>query len=305
MLTRRCLLGLSAFLFLGAAIRENAVQAEQLRFKFQNGQTQSFAIGQNTDIAMKIAGQAINMKMAQDMKVAQSVSKLEDSGAAHLKQQFQNFQMKMTGPPGASFEYDSSKKAPLTGVGAQIAPLLDTLAASEFEFVQSPIGAVSEFEVPNALAEKLKTLGPVAAQLGGQFSKEGLKQMIEQGSLEFPEGDLKKGQTWSKKLEMMLPLPVGKLTIETKYSYAGEEQVDQQKLQRIDTEMVQTFEGDAVKVIEQKSSGKILFDNQLGRLAQSDLTHSMKMELTVGGQKLAQEQTTTVKVRPLENAKPK
>lgn len=276
-------------------------QAEQLRYKFENGKTQSFAVVQSTDISMTVAGQAIKMKMQQEMTIDQAVTKLDPSGAAHVTQSFRAFRMKSESPvPGAGFEFDAAKELPKTGIAAQIGPLLKTLADSKFMFVLSPNGAVSEFQPPEALLEKVKTAGPVASQLGTQFSKEGLQQLASQGSLEFPTGEMQKGQNWSKKMEMPLPM-VGKLKSETKYTYVGPEVVEQKTLQRIDVQTIQNFESEIIKIIDQKSSGKILFDNQLGRVAQSEVSHTTKLEINAMGQKINQDQTMTVVTRPLPN----
>ncbi|MFM7843754.1 MAG: DUF6263 family protein, partial [Planctomycetota bacterium] len=142
----------------------------------------------------------------------------------------------------------------------------------------------------------------ILAQMGGAFSEDGLKGMMQQSSMPLPAEALTKGKSWTNQVEMKTPIGVTKLT--TTYTYQGPEARDNVMLEKITTKSEMTIEPAAnqdvkVKVKDTDIQGTIYFDNVAGRIVDSTQTQKITMEIAVMGQNLESKQTQTLKYKVL------
>jgi hypothetical protein len=165
----------------------------------------------------------------------------------------------------------------------------------------TPSGEISDFEVPEDMLAAIKKT-PGIERMGGMFSEEGLKQMMAQGMMKFPLGEVAKGDSWNASMEMPNPA-FGKQTVESTYTYDGTHEVGEKKLETIGLKLDMKFETakdspTQVDLKDQKSNGTIHFDNAQGRMIDTEITMTMKMEITTGGMKIDADMRvrTTVKL---------
>jgi hypothetical protein len=137
--------------------------------------------------------------------------------------------------------------------------------------------------------------------MGGIFTPEGLKQMLSQSILTFPEKPLAKGDSWNTALDVD-QRDVGKQSVASTYTYQGADTIGGKKLDVIDSKQETKFQPakDATGSIElkdQKSSGVIHFDNARGELIDSESSTTMKMKMTMMGRTLDQDITIKVAMK--------
>ncbi|MFM9069593.1 MAG: DUF6263 family protein [Planctomycetota bacterium] len=272
----------------------------KLTYKFQAGQKTNYV--QDTEIkqSMSVAGQNIDTNIKQSMEVSQSVLGVEGTEAS-VQQTVSRFRTTME-MPGNNIEYDSKDgKKPDGPVGALIGPLFDAMVGTEISFKLSADGKMTNAKISEKLANALKA-NPILAQMGGAFSEDGLKGMMQQSSMTLPAESLTKGKSWTNQVEMKTPIGVTKLT--TTYTYQGPEARDNVMLEKITTKSEMTIEPAAnqdvkVKVKDTDIQGTIYFYNVAGRIVDSTQTQKITMEIAVMGQNLESKQTQTLKYKVL------
>lgn len=270
----------------------------KLTYKFQAGKKNNYL--QETEIkqSMTVAGQNIDTTILQSMEVAQAVLGVEGDEAS-VKQTISRFRTKME-MPGNNIEYDSKDgKKPDGPVGALVGPLFEAMVGTEISFKQGADGKLTNAKISEKLANAMKA-NPVLAQMGGTFSEEGLKGMMQQSSLPLPAEALTKGKSWSHQVEMKTPIGLTKMT--TTYTYQGSETRDNVMLEKITTKSEMTIEAGEnqdvkVKVKDSDIQGTVYFDNRAGQIVDATQTQKMTMEIAVMGQNLESKQTQTVKYK--------
>jgi hypothetical protein len=284
----------------------NCFSAEPLRWKFEPGEKIQYEMTQKMETTMN-AGPAGDFKtgMEQTMDITWHIDEVTPEGNATMRQQIERVQLKMNMPGGQAAEYDSASDEPPQGMAAMLAPLYEAMTGGEFKVTMTPRGEVLEAEAPPKLAEAMKNI-PGAAAMGDLTSPEGIKQMIMQGSMTLPEGDLKSGEKWNSKVEMKSQF--GKMDVVTTYDYAGAKDVDGQSFEAISLtpEIASVPEPNAqmqMEIKDQKADGEVLFNRELGRIHSSHLVQSMVMEMKVSGQTLNANIDQTVDMKLKDAAK--
>jgi hypothetical protein len=281
-----------------------AAQAQTtLTWKFKGGEKLNYITDTDMKQTMSVMGTDIKTMMTQRMEMSWTVKAVQ-AGQAELTQKIDQFRQKMEMPGGQGFEFDSKEgKKPEGPIGQLVGPLFAAMVGAEFSFKMNPQGETSDTKVSEKLMEAIKG-NPTLAQMGGMFSEEGLKNMIQQSSVSFPKEAISKGKSWDKTVEVKLPFGVMKL--ETTYTYQGPETLGNSPLEKIDTKSAVTIEpaanaNIALKIKSADVNGTIYFDNKAGRIAELTQTQKMLMEISAAGQTFdsSQEQTTTLKLVPV------
>src|SRR5262249_53690451 len=148
-------------------------------------------------------------------------------------------------------QFDSKEGKELEGPFAQtMGPMLKALAGAEFSMTMDAQGKVSDFKLPEKLADAFKNI-PGAGGAGEMFTEEGLKNMMGQASLTFPSEPLTAGKSWEQKLTIKLPTG-GKMNMENQCTYEGEAPVDGSKLEKIAMKPKMSIEAEEGAVFKMK-----------------------------------------------------
>jgi hypothetical protein len=275
-----------------------------LRYKFKQGETLNYDLEQKMKMEMAIAGQNINMSMTQTLDMTWKVESVDNDGKAKITQKFDRVRLSMEGLPGMDkIQFDSKEGKELEGpFGQMMGPMLKALAGAEFSMTMDAQGKVSDFKLPEKLADAFKNI-PGATGAGGMFTEEGLKHMMGQASLTFPSEPLTAGKSWEQKLTMKLPTG-GKMNMDNQCTYEGEATVDGRKLEKIAMKpkmSIEAEEGAAfkMKMKSQDAKGTAYFNNLAGHLDHLDLSQKMDTEVSTGGMDFTQkiEQTVSFKLK--------
>jgi len=275
------------FIFAFCHMSQTSYAAKTLQYQFKQGEQLVYTMDQATDMKTNVVGQNVELKMSQSIEMLQKVEAIDSAGVASITQKITRIRMEMNGPPGTAMKFDSADNKKPEGLVAQIAPLFKTLTKAEFKAKMEPTGKLTDIEVPTEFFEKLKET-PGGNMLQGMFNQDSFKQMLMQAATTFPVKPVDKGDTWTNSFAINNPL--GKQNVETKYSYQGEEKVDDNVLDKIGVVINMNFgkienpalAGAIVKIKKQNSKGTMYFDNTRGRMAKTHIDQDMEMEITVG-----------------------
>jgi hypothetical protein len=273
-----------------------------LRYKFKESEKLQYALEQKMAMTMNVAGNNIEVSMNQSMDWSWNIKSVDKDGKAKVSMRFDRARMSMEGPMG-KIEFDTKDdKVPEGPIGEMLATPLKALVGGDIELSVDARGRVSDLKLPQKMLDTFKNQGDQFGGMGGAFSEDTVKQMMEQGSTVLPEGSVRKGDSWNQKLDMKMK-GMGTIKMDNTMTYQGETTRGGHKLEEISFKPKMTLEPAAdapvsVKVKNWNAEGSSLFDNTVGRVDQTNMKQTMDMEVTAMGMEFTQkiEQTVTMKL---------
>lgn len=295
---KRVMSWLLAVVVAAPAFAASVEDSTRLRYKFKPGEKLHYATEQNTKMTVVAGGQNLPMEISQTTDVTWEVVAVDQSGKAKIKHHIDRIHFKMDGPTGKE-EYDSQGGKSEGRMVAMMAPLFQAITAGDFTVTMDASGRTSDFELSQKLKDAMKSL-PQAGQMGQMFSEESLKKMS--GGIVLPSDPVGKSKSWTDKNEMKMPF--GKMVVETECTLEGPARFEGREVEKIGMKPKTTLEADengpfTAKLKEQEGRGTAYFDRRLGQLVGTEMTQTMKMEMSVAGQDISQtmEQKVSMKLK--------
>ncbi len=293
---RSALILVSVSLFAFSASPLSVQAQEELRWKFQSGETLKYLVQQKMQTEMSVAGQKVNSTMQQSMDMSWKVGTVSPIGNATVSQTVERVKMKMEGGPFGAIEFDtSSTEVPANQIVKAMADVFRKIVGQEFQVTMLPSGKVQDVQVPKEL------LSSITSGIGGAspLNEDTLKQMMEQSSVMLPGGVVKVGETWNS--SQQVELPFGQMTVSSQMTYEGKDaSTGMAKIAMKPTISVTPKEGAPIQVSLTKSEGvgRVLFDAARGRIVRSDLNLTLQMQVSQQGQVIDQsiKQDTTMQL---------
>jgi hypothetical protein len=256
---------------------------KQFRWKFAEGDEYSVSVVQDVTQTVDIADQTVEIPANVAMTLAWEVDSVEEDGTAVVLQTVEQVTIKMTIPGvDKEVEYDSSSDDEPTSVIAPIADIIKPMIGVEFSQKMDATGQILEVTVPKEAFKGLES----NKMLQQFFSGESFKQMIGKASPVFPAEAIEKGHTWQNKATQSMP--TGTMTLDSKYTYEGEEKKEDETLDKFSVTLTMALEADSrtrgpkIEITKQDTKGTMLFDQTEGFLAESTLEQSVSMKVTSG-----------------------
>jgi Family of unknown function (DUF6263) len=250
-----------------------------LRWQLKPGEKLAMEVTQKTTSEVAYASKKTTTEIEQKMTLGWEVASVEGD-KIRLKQKLERFEFKM-GPPGTvSLEYDSSKADRLTGQAKEVAAAIAPLLKTTIEITMNERGEVLEAKATGEGAEQLTAPSADASQ-PPLVSKESIQQLLRQPLAVLPEKTASSGDPWTTTTELTTAL--GKVRQTTEYRYAGTEEKEGIKLERINvkTELKLDAVGSSAKKLSLKQheqSGIVLFDSAASRLNSAEQTQKLVTE---------------------------
>ena len=270
---------------LAAAVPSTAVGQDDLRWKFQSGETLKYQVQQKMQTEMSVGGQKINTNMQQSMDMSWKVADVSPTGMASVSQTVDRVQMKMEGGPFGSLQFDtSSSEVPTNPIVKAMSEVFRKIVGQEFRMTMNPTGKVEKVEVPAQLLQALNSAGASNA-----LNEDTLKQMMEQSSVLLPATAVTAGQSWESSQQIQLPF--GEMKVASLMTYAGRDaSTGMARINMKPTITVSPKEGSPLQLTMKKSegTGQVLFDPAKGRIVRSDLDLTLVMQVSQQGQVIDQ-----------------
>jgi hypothetical protein len=171
-----------------------------LRWKFQPGEMLHYTLDRKTVLTDKLPGAPeIKLTWSQTFETTWTVKSVDSGGQAEVVQTIDRIRDQIESQTLGSYTYDSKDgKEPEGLIAASKVPLFKAMIGEPISFKMSPLGEPTEIRVPEKLSQTLRTLSQAAGGGAGGASEEELKEMINQATLIFPQGDLEVGKTWTR-----------------------------------------------------------------------------------------------------------
>lgn len=270
----------------------------ELRYKHKAGEKRTYLTEQKMNMKMNVRGMDIETKVDQTIEISWETKKVDDRGVADMEMRVDRVKMSLDSFGGA-FEVDSAAlkdaKGPVEKVLNQV---VATLATAKIKLRKDALGNISDVEIPEDVLKKLRDIPDAGA---GESLNESTFRGMTEGGIIFPM-TIAKGKSWEQKQK--IDLPVGKMTGETKYTYEGQEDRGDRKVEKIAFVPEMKLEPDMnakFKVAIKKGDGKgtVYFDNKTGTVLEQNMEVNMQMEIEVGGMAITQNvvQNTTVRLK--------
>lgn len=268
-----------------ALVAASASAQTKLEYKYKKGDALVYEMVQNMNMNQNVAGNEIATKMTQTMEIEQTVLDVTNDGAK-IRNRFRRMKMEMDAPaPIGRVVVDSEAKedSDVPGIGKILSDVVRSMAKVEFVTTMTPDGDVKDVEISEEVAKVFREL-PGGGQLGNFGSKDGLKEMMMQSGIVFPNEAMPVGHRWERKAS--ISSPIGKMTTTMKYVYKGKDG----NTERVDytTDVSNQADpkkaaGPMVTINSQKGSGSVFFDPAAGRLQELRLNQTMEMSIGVMG----------------------
>jgi hypothetical protein len=294
------------FLVFGLAAPVFGQEAVKLEWKFDKGKTFYQEVTTETKQDMKVMGMDINQTQKQTFYFSWTVKDKTDKEIT-LVQKIEGVNMDIN-IGGNQIKYDSTQDA---GAANPLSDFFKALVGTEFTVtVDAKTLAINDVKGGKEFQEKLvkanQQMEPLLKQI---LNDKALKEMAAPTFSAIQQGTpVKKGDTWKRTSSLDMG-PIGKYDTTYTYTYEGK----QDKLDKIGvkTEMTYTqppanatglpFTIKSADLKSKDGKGTVLFDNDKGRLASSDMEMKLtgKLSIDIGGMTtevtLDQTQKTTVK----------
>jgi hypothetical protein len=285
----------------------SARAATPLRWKFKENDQLNYVLNRNVEGKLNLTGSEILFKMGMTFDVNWKVKSVAADGTAQIDLNVNRMQINMSSPLGGDLVYDSQNPGQMAGpVWSQMAPLVEGMLGQAFAVKISPLGKVSDIEMPTKLTEvfaKQQQGGNRQGGFGiggGAFTERGIKELIEKSVLPLPEGAAAKDVTWKQHFENAMR-GMGSQMTDVTFSFAGPEKVDGKSVEKIAAVTEMTFEAAEspmadVEITAQEGSATFYFDPQAGYMVQAKGTQTFVMEIT-GNREITQDIKETMTMR--------
>jgi hypothetical protein len=289
-----------AFLVLLAA---GTTLAQELRWKFKPSESLNYVLERNTEGKLTLSGAEIAFTMGMVFDTTWKASSVAADGTANVDLTVDRIQVSMQSPLFGNMAYDSkSGEEPKSPLWQQMKGVMAGMLGNAFKAKISPLGQVTDIELPEALAKSLaaQEIGENRRQgfgIGGNpFGEKGIKELIAKSVLVLPE---KQGE-WSQSFDNVMP-GLGTQTAETTFTAAGSEKKDGQELAKITAVTELSFEPEEnpraeLEIMSQEASSTYFFDRAAGHLVSSSGTQQMGIEVS-GPQEVSQQIKETTSMR--------
>lgn len=273
---------------------------ELLRWKFSPGDVLRYELTQNMKQNVEANGNTFEMLLDQIYNLSWTVEDIDAQRNARITFQFERIRFNMTGVGGLRFAFDSAspEKQPENPAFKPIADALNAVLTTRFSFSVDPLGKLSDMKGAEQLKELLPD-GP-ASQF---FSKDSIEQTAGQGFVRFASEAIAQGGGWQKQYDLQMP-QLGKVVGTEDYTLEGTATLEGRRCLRIvsksNVEIVPEANGQLAELGAQFDIQPVdstyWFDNQAGRLLQSQSSQRMQITFKLGT--IHMEMNVTIRLLP-------
>ena len=279
-----------------------------LPWKFQVGDEHRYRMTQQLDMSMVhlATDRQTDSGVGQILDMTWKIAQVDDHGTATILLQVDRVQLDIQAPGEQEMHFDSQDKKGPTGFAAMMAPLAKTLTQEPIQLTMTPRGEVKQLKTPTALSAA-KQKNPKANLIGEMFLNESFKNMIQRSSVNLPENKtLQPGLEWTTKSQTT-NAQLGEIKVLATYGYQGTREVREQQFEVFNIGLEMDFSvppgSNELEVVQQESSGEILFSREQGRLESSQIKQNLQLNIASGEHQLTQTVNQSNKLERLQAEK--
>ena len=276
-----------------------AAAEKLLRWKFAQGEQLVVDIAQTTVTEAGTRDKPERMTVEMTLQMAWRVDRVDADGTAQTTQAFRRLTAKTVAPGAPPVVFDSAAGGSPAKELKTLADAVSSLLHARFQVTLTPRGEIADV-TRSAETDSLLAAVPAGTGLVRLLNKEGLNQTLRPALGFLPERAVRPGDTWTHTREVETPR--GRVRLVSTYTDDGPVTVAARELERIRVSTaVHVPDGEPSYELEQppppRIQGVLLFDATAGRLAQSDLSQTLKSQATYRKKTVAVTATTTVTLK--------
>jgi RNA polymerase sigma factor (sigma-70 family) len=263
-----------------------------LRYKFKEGDKFGYVVEYRTENRSGVPGFGRVVVITRTYDVTWKVTGIDSDGNARMTLTIDRLRyLEDDGVPAGTMEFDSQKHKNPVGIPAVariLSPILKAHVGAEFTCTMSPRGEISNFKVPKKLASVIKNTQGVKAMYSSQSFE---RQLARQGSVVLPREPVSKDAGWNERIEGAVAVGHAKITVDTRATYKGEAERGGKKLAEVALKpTASTLEVNPKSALGpytlkgDEGKGHLLFDNDRGRLVETEVVQDLEMESSPPGQ---------------------
>ena len=295
--------GLAVLLAVGcwcAASAAAGAESKMLQWKFTPGTKAYYRIVNDADANFEGGPQKFKVKSSQTSDVTWDIVAVDEQGTADIISTIDRVQIRATGGPGGTIDYDSDAGGIPEGPSGAVAVFYENFVNQPIRLKMDSTGKISDIVLPEKLARLIKNAS--ASPGGAALSEDAVKQMFGAGFVQFAKKPVSKGDHWQLSRTVNIP-PMGKQDQTATYEYLGPVQRNGQTLEKVGLAIKIEIPGEEgapkFEIEEQQSAGAFEFDLKAGRIADLKLDSMMKSKFTFNGTTFSQDGKTSIKITPL------
>lgn len=256
---------------------------EGVLFRWKLPQGRKFIAETNLEITQGPEGTSNPSTQKLLMRQVWEVKEIKPDGRVELTTTLESAKFDMNIPGIGIVEMDTDKPAEQeTGFAAQLGKMFRPMIETPCEYEMSPNGKVTRVAIPESVLKGFQDI-PL-----GRFMKSILTESIVKDYPVFPDEAIGPQHAWERK--NTIETPEGTFEETSKFTYAGTAEFNGRTLHRFTRSLTKgAAQGEnplkaKVSITSQKTEGTLLFDNELGYIASSELEQQRKMSIEIAGQ---------------------
>lgn len=284
------------FFVVSATLVPDIHAQELLTWKFKKGEQIRYGVVQNMQTSQKIGEKDVSSSISQQMDMGWNVLDIAANGSTVMNQTVDRIRLKMEGGPAGKIEFDTADNAPSDNPFlTRMKDVFGNIVKQPFTVTMTPSGKVENVKVPPLLLDAVRKS---AAGNAGALSEDTLKDMMKQSAVTLPSQPVGPGSKWTSNQHVKLAF--GTMTVQSTMAYVQKDSSGDIIIDVVPKITVAPSPNASTKMTLTSSSGRgrVMFNNEDGRVAQSQLDLTLQMTMEINGKTFDQvvKQTTAMKL---------
>ena len=275
-------------------------EAEAIRWNLNSGEKLQVTLEQKTEIATNIDTRQKRIGSDMLLIIDWQIENVEND-RIEMSQSIKRVKLEVRRPNKTATETilidTASRENPTAGLASQLQAQIENLMGTKFDVVMTTRGEILEVSIPETSKEKVR-LAPASMLLRQLLTQEGLKEMLGQSSIVFPETS--EDNEWQ--MNVQLNNAMGKITKETAIKYEGEVKRDDRLVHGFvmtaQAKLIETAESADAPVLDSYSgSGRAWFSTDSDTVYGSEFENRINVTRRYRDQKIVSSVSTTNEMR--------
>ena len=271
---------------------------KQLRWNLEPDTSYEVELNQTTGIKTNIQNRTQEIGNEMTLLMNWTVSSAEDS-TYKINQSITRIRLTVTAPSKGGVQItsiDTGSDEKTTEFGMRLLEQIKPLIETSFLVTMTDRGEIKEVEIPKESMEAIRS-APASMQLRQVISEQGLKELIGQSAIVFPQNRVKPGDQWESRNSVKNEFAT--ITKKNQLKYDGSKEIDGSTFESVTlTTGITTSdisEGNSIESFV--GSGTILFSNENDTLLDSKIKNEMTTIRKYRDQKIKSTVNTDVSMK--------
>lgn len=295
----RCALACVVALASTLAVPAVAIAGKRLQMRYTAGETWQATCETVVEAGATIDGKEHSTYERQILDAALTTRETLADGGAEVSLRFERCRVESSGRSGQSFQFDSAKSGEKSQRSQELAAAFARLQPAEVLLTYDARGQIVETVAQKTLAGLVQAAPRLAGRLTRMLSEEAIRQALG-GSAALPESAVAVGDTWTTTTDRTAPL-LGRQRVTFEFTYLGTADLQGRPREKIGVTMQAELRSPQnlplrLEVVKRHSGGTLWFDATAGKIADTEWTEDLTLNVAAENKRWEQQVQTTQRV---------